>query len=141
MRNKLAAVVILSVAVTASCRTGQSGGTADHPLQGNWELVSARYTRANGESTEVRAPQLRSLKVIGPSRFAFITVREDGSLVRSAGGRYRVEGNRYIETIDYTSASHMRGDYIFDWRIEGDLWYHTGTHEGVRFEEVWRRAQ
>lgn len=141
MRIKLAAVVLLSVAVAASCRTSQTAGAAAHSLQGNWELVSARYTRANGETTEVKAPQLRSLKVIGPSRFAFITVREDGSLARAAGGRYRIEGNKYIETIDYTSASHMRGDYVFDWRIEGDLWYHTGTHEGVRFEEVWQRAQ
>ncbi len=141
MRNKLAAVALFSVAVTASCRTSQTAGATIHPLQGNWELVSARYTRANGEIAEVRAPELRSLKVIGPSRFAFITVREDGSLVRAAGGRYRIENDKYIETIDYTSASHMRGDYIFDWRIEGDLWYHTGTHEGVRFEEIWRRAR
>ena len=140
MRTRLAAIALLSLAVV-SCRTTHSAGTAVHPLQGNWELVSARYTRANGETSELRAPQVRSLKVIGPTRFAFITVREDGSLVRSAGGRYRVEGDKYIETIDYTSASHMKGDYVFDWRIEGDLWYHTGTHEGMRFEEVWRRAQ
>ena len=140
MRNNVAAVALLSLAVTAACRTTHVAPTGVHPLQGNWELVSARFTRASGETTEVKAPQLRSLKVIGPSRFAFITVREDGSLARAAGGRYRIEGDKYIETIDYTSASHMRGDYIFDWRVEGDLWYHTGTHEGVRFEEVWRRA-
>ena len=64
MRIKLAAVVLLSVAVAASCRTSQTAGAAAHSLQGNWELVSARYTRANGETTEVKAPQLRSLKVI-----------------------------------------------------------------------------
>ena len=146
MKTLLRAVLLLSSAVILGCATTATTTTspataASNPLQGSWELVSGRYVRADGTVTEFKSPQLRSLKVISANRFSFITTREDGTFVRAAGGRVRVDGNRYVETIDATSASHMKGDYEFTFRLDGDTWYHEGMHEGQRFEEVWRRTR
>lgn len=91
--------------------------------------------------SEFAAPQLRSVKTIGNSRFSFITVRADGSLVRAGGGHCTLNGNTYTERLDYASVESMRGKtYSFESRLHGDTWYHSGLNEGKRFEEVWRRA-
>ena len=39
--------------------------------------------------------------------------------------------------VDGTGAPGRLGTIL----VEGDTWYHTGTHEGIHFEEVWRRAR
>lgn len=137
-----ALVLVATVLVIASCQTTTQSASAGHPLEGNWEMVSGRYTNADGQVTDLAAPQVRSLKVIGPARFAFITTREDGTFLRAAGGRYTIQGNRYAEHIDQTSGAPTRGEsYEFDWRVEGDTWYHNGSHNGLRIEEVWRRVR
>ena len=114
---------------------------AADPLAGAWQFVSGRYTDADGKVTEASAPELRSLKVLNNSRFVYITTKKDGEFVRSAGGEYTIAGNAYAEKIDASSAEVMRGKtYSFEWRVEGDLWYHTGMKDGVRLEEIWRRV-
>jgi hypothetical protein len=114
---------------------------AADPLAGAWQFVSGRYTDADGKVTEASAPELRSLKVLSASRFVYITTKKDGEFVRSAGGEYAINGDAYAEKIDASSAEVMRGKtYSFEWRVEGDLWYHTGMKDGVRLEEIWRRV-
>lgn len=114
---------------------------AADPLAGAWQFVSGRYTDADGKVTEASAPELRSLKVLNHSRFVYITTKKDGEFVRSAGGEYTITDNAYAEKIDASSAEVMRGKtYSFEWRVEGDLWYHTGMKDGVRLEEIWRRV-
>jgi hypothetical protein len=111
------------------------------PLSGAWEFVSGRYTTPDGNVVEEGAPGLRSLKVLNDAHFVYLTTRADGTFIRSAGGRYSIDGATYAETIDAASAEVMRGKtYSFEWRLDGDLWYHSGTKDGVRLEEVWRRA-
>lgn len=113
-----------------------------HPLQGDWEFVSGRFTLANGTVRTADNTQLRSIKIIGPTRFSFITVRADGSLGRAAAGRYTISGNTYTEYLDLVSPVDAQGTTgVFTWRIEGDTWYHNGEARGVKFEEVWRRAR
>jgi hypothetical protein len=114
---------------------------AADPLAGAWQFVSGRYTDADGKVTEASSPELRSLKVLNGSRFVYITTKKDGEFVRSAGGEYAITGNAYAEKIDASSAEVMRGKtYSFEWRVEGELWYHTGMKDGVRLEEIWRRV-
>lgn len=137
-----ALVLVATVLAIAACQTTIQNSSPTHPLQGNWEMVSGRFTNPEGQVTEFAAPQFRALKVIGPERFVFITTREDGTFVRAAGGRYTVQGNRYTEHIDQTSGVPMRGDsYEFDWRVEGDTWYHNGSHHAGKIEEIWRRVR
>ena len=133
-----AALVLLFV----SCQTVSSAGSRTSPLDGAWEFVSGRYVNADGKVSEVAAPQIHSLKVLNDSHFAFVTVRDDGTLVRAAAGPFTVSGNTYSEQLEKTSFEGIRGKtYSFEWRLEGDTWHHAGTNEGVRYEEVWRRAR
>lgn len=132
----IAAVLLLAV----SCKTVSSAKNS--PLDGAWEFVSGKYTGSDGKVSEVAAPQTTSLKVLSESRFAFITVRADGSFIRAAGGPFTITGNTYAEHLEKSSVDSIRGrTYTFQWRVEGDVWYHSGTNEGVRYEEVWRRAR
>jgi hypothetical protein len=134
-------LVVVSAFAVLSCQTA-APNRSSHPLEGNWEMVSSRLTRADGTSTSAASPDVRSLKVIGPSRFVFITSRADGTFLRAAGGRYTIEGNRYTEHIDQTSGTPpLNQSYTFEWRVEGDTWSHSGTVNGMQLQEVWRRVE
>ena len=140
MKRSLFLLTLAFALLAVSCQTMSSHG--GNPLLGNWEFVSGRYTTADGKVTDAAPPDLQSLKIVGPARFSYITVKGDGSFVRASGGRYEITGNRYTEYIDKSSAEARRGKaYSFEWRVEGDTWYHAGTNEGVKFEEVWKRAK
>lgn len=131
----------LCFVLAVSCQTSSMPGSSAMPLEGGWEFVSGRYTAADGKVTEIASPQLRAVKTIGNSRFSFISVRADGTFVRAGGGQCTFSGNTYTERLDYASAESMRGKtYSFESRLDGDTWYHSGLNEGIRFEEVWRRA-
>lgn len=125
----------------AGCQTSSASVHGADPLAGAWEFVSGRYTQADGTISQASAPELRSLKVLNSSRFVYITYRDDATFVRSAGGHYTIAGSTYAEKIDASSAEIMRGKtYSFEWKLDGDLWYHSGTKDGVLLEEVWRRV-
>jgi hypothetical protein len=135
-------VLVVAVLACQTTRTTVASGAQPHPLQGDWEFVSGRFTRADGTVSTADNTRLRSIKVIGPARFSFLTLRADGSLARAAAGRYTISGNTYTEYLDLTSPSDAQGSTgVFTWRIDGDTWYHNGENRGVKFEEVWRRAR
>jgi cell division protein YceG involved in septum cleavage len=138
------AAVVLVVAVLSCQTTGMNtvSRARPHPLHGNWEFVSGRFTLAEGTVRTADSTELRSIKVIGPTRFSFVTLRADGSLARAAAGRYTISGNTYTEYLDLTSPADAQGSTgVFTWRVEGDTWYHNGESRGVKFEELWRRAR
>jgi hypothetical protein len=146
MFRKFAVVACCVLVVAAiSCQTtgtNPPSGAAAHPLQGDWEFVSGRFTRADGTVRTADSKELRSTKVIGPTRFSFVTLRADGSLGRAAAGRYTISGNTYTEYLDLASPADAQGSTgVFTWRVEGDTWYHNGESRGIKFEEVWRRAR
>ena len=138
-------ITILLVGVLACQTTGPgpqaTSSPASHPLQGEWEFVSGTMTRSDGSVRSFDSTQLRSIKVIGPSRFSFLTLRADGSLGKAAAGRYTVSGNTYTEYLDLVSPASSASTGVFTWRVEGDTWYHTGESGGTKFEEVWRRVK
>lgn len=133
--------LLLNLFVVACATTAPPASSASNPLDGAWEFVSGRYTEPDGKVTDASSPELRSQKVLNDGRFVYITFRRDGTFVRSAGGRYSIQGGTYSEKIDASSAEVMHGKtYSFEWRLVGDLWYHSGMKDGVRLEEVWRRV-
>ncbi len=135
------ALSISLVFILSACASMGTGASASNPLQGTWELVSSRMTR--GDSVmEMRSPTLRSIKVINATHFSFITTRESGEFVRSAAGPYTVSGNQYTENTQASSAPGMRNQsYTFTYRVEGDLWYYSGSVSTTKLDEVWRRVR
>jgi hypothetical protein len=52
-----------------------------------------------------------------------------------------MEGNQYIETLEYASDHKMLGkSYSFSYQLSNGDWIHKGMEDGVRVEEVWRRV-
>lgn len=113
------------------------------PLAGAWELVSAKYSKPTGELIEeVNEQKMKSLKILSQNRFTFITQSKDGKFLSAGGGKYRIDGGKYIESVEYASEARMLGkDYGFSWQLANGDWIHKGLEDGVRIEEVWRRVK
>lgn len=110
-------------------------------LEGAWQRIRFNFvypdTTVTGE--EGNPP---SIKILTPTHFAFGRQTEEGEDVFSGGGRYSLDEDQYTEHIEYHSDIGLVGESIpFDYRLEGDLWYHSGQIGEMRLEEVWRRLE
>ncbi len=76
-------------------------------------------------------------------RWTFTSVEPDARRAQiNFGGTYRVNGNEYFETIDYSTDSEDRelGSTLkFTVKIDGDTMIQTGV--GNPYTEVWRRLR
>ncbi len=137
MRTLIAACVLMLVLGSAAL-AGESPG----PLDGAWEMVRGKQTRADGSVVEIARSDRQGLKIIGTGHFVYIS--QDGPEVfhGAHGGRCEIDGNEYTEHVDYASLEHMRGQsYTFEFRLEGDEWHLWGRFGELELEEVWRRLR
>lgn len=134
--SRLTSVLVIGIA-TVGCTVASS-----NDLRGTWELVSFVYTTGDS-ATRGDTTQMRSLKVLNDTHFAWLTVTPDGvEFVGSGSGTYEVRDGTYTEVSQYSSdADHVGQTYRFTYRIAGDRWYHTGVVNGVRIEETWHRIR
>ena len=113
-----------------------------HDLVGTWEFVSAKTTHSDGTVVEYSTLDLVSDKILNSDYFCVVTRNADGSFRHVNLGPYRVEGNLYTETLEYSTNSRWIGSRpVYKFTLEGDLWtiITTGSREVIR-EEVWRRV-
>lgn len=112
------------------------------PAVGTWRLVSAK---ANGRLLDIPGGTT-ILKHVTSTDFVFIHYDQQGQVTVAGGGRYRLDGARYEETVEYGLGEGMRPligkTQVFSLRIEGGRWYQEGTEsDGTVIEEVWERAR
>jgi len=115
---------------------------ASQGVVGTWEFVSATTTQADGTTIEHTTHDLRSTKILNENYFCVVTRNADGTFRHTNLGPYRVEGDLYTETLEYsTNRDWMGGEAAYRFRIEGDLWYidEIGLEPEKR-GEVWRRV-
>lgn len=139
------------VALLLSCST--SLGQASNPLVGAWELVYGKYGLPDAPSEINRPDRPFQIKVFSPSHFAFLMYKEDGTFDGAGAGTYRIEGNQYIETFEWSSdAEYVGPTATWKFRIDGDTLYMSGPVrfvdaegqevEGIeKMEEIRRRAK
>ena len=111
------------------------------PMLGSWQLVTGECRNDNsGEQVQYQDVQFRSLKVLSETHFSFITHQGD-AFYFAAAGSYCCEGEQYTERLEFAShPSMMHREFVFQFRIEGDLWHNTRWENGVQVEhEIWRR--
>jgi hypothetical protein len=128
--NRLMSVGLLLV-VSASLQAS--------PLQGTWQLVSARYTTKDGKTID--ATKDRSTKILSGSHFAFVTTKTDGTFIRAATGTFTVSGNKYSEHVVDTSGAPKPGVYTFTYTVKGDEWRNEGDLHDGHLVETWRRVK
>ncbi|MEZ4701519.1 MAG: hypothetical protein R2834_14370 [Rhodothermales bacterium] len=141
----------IALALLLGCIAGVAGAQSSepvrHPLEGTWEMVSqtiihpdrVEYPLKMGESLPGNR---RQIKILTASHFAFGRQSEDGEEITAGGGRYEIDGTRYTEIIEYHTSAPLVGTRIpFTWRVEDDLWHHSGQIGTFRLEEVYRRVR
>ncbi len=116
--------------------------TPASPLLGTWKLMSAK-TEAEGE---FREPELTMLKHITDTHFTWVRFDPKSKRITQAGGgRYVVEGDKYIETVEYglgTVMSLKGKEQRFDWKVQGNRFYQVGAlSDGTYIAEMFERVQ
>lgn len=104
-------------------------------LEGTWELVSGQPLP---EGT-------RDIKMLAGGHFMFAAYNtETGKPLYAAGGTYRLDGQSYVEHMDFASdklpADLVGHDQTFTVEVEGDTFTQRGTlSNGKPLTEKWKR--
>lgn len=113
-----------------------------HELIGTWKMKSAKY---GGQ--EYSFPEgTTTLKHVTPAQFMWVTYDKDGTVTRTAGGGYTLDGDKYAETPEYgigEDFESIKGKaHSFSWKVDGNAWHHSGRlGDGLTIEEVWERVE
>ena len=146
MRIKPFSFVLLSVFTCLLFAAEKSVSTTSviSPLVGTWEIVSVKY----GNATTFSDPPAdrKSVKFVTPTHFIWIWVNpKTGQVSNSMGGRYKHEGDSYVETVEFAMPRmevYVGKDQKFTAKLEGDKWIHSGVlSEGQKIEEIWKRVK
>lgn len=111
-----------------------------NPLKGTWQYVSGEYATPDG-IVKAEAPSVTSTKIISDSHFSYITLHA-GKFSYAGGGTYKIEGEKFIETVEYGNLENYIGRTMaFTYKVEGNLWYHTLYENGKFVEsEIWKKV-
>lgn len=128
----LALALLLAAGSAAACER----------LEGAWELAYAIYRDQQGNVVhENRGDGARSLKVLSPHHFSFITQGRDGELVAAGAGTWLLDDAAYTEMVTYASSERLMGKtYRFDCEIRDGAWIHSGREDELLIEEHWTPA-
>lgn len=109
-------------------------------FEGTWELQSGEYINHKKELVSYSDLKLKSIKIISGSHFSFVTMADE-KFWSAGAGQFEFTEKDYIEYPTYNSFKSPKGAaYLFEYKMEGDLWKTSRWENGVRVEhEVWRR--
>ena len=87
------------------------------------------------------------IKYVTGGRFIW-TVSQGGKLVSAAGGKYKVEKDKYSETIEYVAGEGqdtlVGKTFDFTWKMDGKTWLHVGSikvnDQDIKIDEKWERC-
>jgi hypothetical protein len=132
----------LVLAPFVSADDGPKKGEAKDRLVGSWKLASAKY-----RGQDFAFPEgFTTMKIVTPTRYVLVIYGKDGSVARASGGTYKLVGDTYEETPEFSTTEGFdvlrSKPQIFKCKVEGDKWIHDGTlTSGMTVEEVWERAE
>jgi len=115
------------------------------PLQGAWKLVGQK----NGDAQDYQQPVegMQMIKFVTGGRFIW-TVSQNGKMVAGAGGTYKIDKDKYSETIEYTLGEGQEAlagkTFDFTWKLDGKTWQHVGTMningQELKIDEKWAQC-
>ena len=119
-----------------------------HPLVGAWRMIAHKTIQGDVVTETLKLGDKPSsgywqTKILTGTHFAFGRQTDDAEDVIAGGGRYSVDGDTYVEIIEYHISSPLVGTKIpFEWRIdEKGFWHHTGTIGDLYLHEVYERLK
>jgi len=101
---------VLAAILIAGCASPKSS-----PIEGAWKLVHVKWVTGDSIASEFPGTLTGSdMKMWSRGHFAFVgRFKSDTTFTDNyGGGRYRLDGNRYEEIIQYHSYASMVGDTV-----------------------------
>ena len=121
-------------------------GDKPSPIEGAWKLVE----RKNGEAQDYqKLPEgVEMIKYITGGRFVWTIVKE-GRILGAAGGKYKVDKDRYAESIEYIegegNASIVGRTFDFTGKVDGRKWHQVGVikfnDQDLKIDEKYERCE
>jgi hypothetical protein len=97
-------------------------------IQGAWEMVYQKFT--SPDTSIINNFHRPQIKIFSKSYFSFGSQENDGC--QAGGGRYTLEGNKYIESIIYfTESSYVDRKLTFTLEFKNDTLYQYGVIDSV----------
>lgn len=133
---KKCVTLIISLIILAACTERKENKQVEqlnnekHKIVGTWKLFY-------GEIKEKDSVQIKDLsntdfiKIINETHFAFFNQdKETGENFYGGGGTYSLDGNDYIERLNYVGVENVRGhEFPFTIEINGDTLIQYGLEE------------
>ena len=150
MAVPISLVVVAAVTSFTSGASGRSPAGApkkaeageENKLVGTWKMVKAKFGGKDHKIPEGTT----QLKHITPTQYMFVDIDKDGNIVDARGGPYTLKGEKFESTPEYGISGGFEAlkgrRQLFECKVEGDKWYHSGTMtNGLTIEEVWERVE
>ncbi len=139
--------LLLAAALTiAAFRNPGSCSMKESPnnIKGTWQMESYKYGVTPSSFTSI-TPDRPHIKLITANRFLWVTYDAGTKkILESAGGTYSLEGETYIESIDYgyNMDSYLGSKSNFKIKVEDGMFYLTGVlSDGYKIEEIWKKVK
>jgi hypothetical protein len=135
----VAVVAVLSIGGAALIQAEEQTPKAEtEPSKLHDDLIGA-WTLAESPIGQV-ATGGKFLKFFGRKHWATSQSDEDGSAAYYHGGTYTLDGDEYVETVEFATgdtAQLIGQKFKFKINIEGDKYTQTGV--GNPYNEIWKR--
>jgi hypothetical protein len=97
-------------------------------IQGAWEMVYQNFS--SPDTTIVNSFHRPQIKLFSKSYFSFGSQENEGC--QAGGGKYTLEGNKYVESIIYfTESSYVDRKLTFSMEFKNDTLYQYGVIDSV----------
>lgn len=148
-KSSILILTIVTIAIATLTIGAGSGATfkpkkSSDSILGTWQLASYKYGTTQSGFTDV-SKSLPHLKLITDTHFTWTTFDTySHKVISSAGGTYTLEGNTYIESIDFGFGmdSYLGQKQTFTVKVEGNMFFMSGSlSDGYKIEEIWQRVK
>ena len=120
------------------------GPEAADSIVGTWQLDSYKYGVTPSSFTRITADRPH-IKLITENRFLWVTYdAATKKILESAGGIYILDGENYLESIDYgyNMDSYVGTKSTFKIKVEDGMFYMSGVlSDGYKIEEIWQKVK
>lgn len=122
--------------------TAKAVTKTDAKLLGTWKLTAIK----RGDEAQTLSPEHTTVKHVTAGSFAVFTFDKTGKVVRSFGGKAGMQGDKYVETIEYVQLDSMKPllhrELAFECKLTEGVWHHRkATKAGEMLDESWERVQ